>query len=127
MADTPLRQIAYQMVEGAWSKHRTQPGILIASAEIYLLRGLAERIFVVILACPGQRRYHAQVRALLKHAIQLPGTPLWFVSTSPTGPRQPRVRGTAAGRRVDHRARERPFGWAGLRPRRKPTPACSRR
>jgi hypothetical protein len=88
MADPPLLQIAYQAVAGARSKQRIQPGILIGSAEIYLLRRLAERNLVVILACPGQRPYHAQVRALLKHARQIPGTRFWFVSTTLNGPLQ---------------------------------------
>jgi hypothetical protein len=50
---------------------------------------LAERDVVIIVACPGHRPYHAHVQALLHHAVQIPGTHSWFVSTCLTGPLKP--------------------------------------
>ena len=89
MLNTPILQISCQPARAVKVGNRERQGVLIRGDDIRLLRRLAGRDITIRVVCPGMRPYQANVKALLKRAVQVPGQQVWYVPTTLTGPLKP--------------------------------------
>ena len=86
VSDAPAIRITYRRAKFVKMADRYVKGVLITAEDVRLLRLLSARNIIVRLECAGLPTYHARVQQLLKRMIPVPGTELWYVPTTVTGP-----------------------------------------
>lgn len=86
VSESPTLRLTYRRARYVKMADRYVKGVLISAEDVRVLRLLSARNLLVRLESPGLPTYHAHIHQLLKRVVPVPGTDMWYVPTTVTGP-----------------------------------------